>query len=390
VNYKILTMDNKEIWVECIGKKISYAGSPAMLLSVHDITERKQIETALIESDKRSRLILQSANDAIFIHEISTENPGRFIEVNDQACQMLGYTREELLGMGIPEIDVPEQNEHVPEILEKLFSTGKAVFQTDFLTKDGRRIPIEDSNRLINLDGKPVVLCIARDLSEQKRTEQVLQAANRKLNLLSRITRHDINNQLLTLHGYVEMLRNKIPDPALEESFTRIMDAGDRISRMIEFTREYEKIGVSAPVWQDCRTLVDTATRESWPGKVTVKNDIPAGTSVYVDPLITKVLYNLMDNAARYGGENPTLRFSVQNCNGNQIIVCEDNGEGVPADRKERIFDRGYGKNTGLGLALSREILDITGITIHEAGEPGKGARFEMTVPKGHFRSISP
>ena len=79
-------------------------------------------------------------------------------------------------------------------------------------------------------------------------------------------------------------------------------------------------------------------------------------------------------------------RFSVEERDGDHVVVCEDDGEGVPATEKEKIFERGFGKNTGLGLALSREILSITGITIRETGEPGKGARFEMTVPKGTWR----
>jgi signal transduction histidine kinase len=93
-----------------------------------------------------------------------------------------------------------------------------------------------------------------------------------------------------------------------------------------------------------------------------------------------------MDNAMRYGGKITTIRFSAEEQDGDRIIVCEDDGEGVPADDKEQIFERGFGKNTGLGLFLAREILSITGITIRETGEPGKGARFEMTVPKGAWR----
>ena len=120
-----------------------------------------------------------------------------------------------------------------------------------------------------------------------------------------------------------------------------------------------------------------------------MKNDLPAGTEVFADPLIVKVFYNLMDNAVRYGGKITTIRFSVEDRNGDQIIVCEDDGDGVVAEEKEKIFERGFGKNTGLGLALSREILDITGITIRETGEPGKGARFEMTVPKGMWRTVA-
>jgi len=80
------------------------------------------------------------------------------------------------------------------------------------------------------------------------------------------------------------------------------------------------------------------------------------------------------------------MRFSVTERDGDQILMYEDDGKGIPAEEKERIFERGFGKNTGLGLFLSREILSITGITIKETGEPGKGARFEMTIPKGMYR----
>ncbi len=117
-----------------------------------------------------------------------------------------------------------------------------------------------------------------------------------------------------------------------------------------------------------------------------MKNDFPAGAEVFADPLIVKVFYNLMDNAVRYGGKITTIRFAVDEAGDDHVIICEDDGDGVIAEEKDKIFERGFGKNTGLGLALSREILAITGITIRETGEPGKGARFEITVPEGAYR----
>jgi signal transduction histidine kinase len=213
-----------------------------------------------------------------------------------------------------------------------------------------------------------------------------LSAANRKLNLLSSITRHDINNQLTILMGYLKILENKQPDPTLTEHFQRVSNAAKRISAMVKFTGEYEKIGVNTPVWQDTRTLVDTAAKQAPLGMVLVKNDLPAGAEVFADPLVVKVFYNLMDNAVRYGVKITTIRFSVEERGDDHVVMCEDDGDGVPTDEKEKIFERGFGKNTGLGLALSREILSITGITIRETGEPGKGARFEMVVPDGMWR----
>jgi signal transduction histidine kinase len=155
---------------------------------------------------------------------------------------------------------------------------------------------------------------------------------------------------------------------------------------MIQFTSEYEKIGVNTPCWQEIRTLVDTAAKQLTFGKVEVKNVLPVGAEVFADPLFVKVFYNLMDNAVRYGGKITTIRFSVDERDGDRVVVCKDDGDGVVAEEKEMIFERGFGKNTGMGLFLSREILAITGITIRETGEPGKGARFEMTVPKGAWR----
>jgi signal transduction histidine kinase len=155
---------------------------------------------------------------------------------------------------------------------------------------------------------------------------------------------------------------------------------------MIMFTKTYDSIGVDAPAWHDIRSLVRTATKDVSPGKVTIDNDLPAGTEIFTDPLIVKVFFNLMDNAVRYGEKITTLRFSGMEQGGDYVIIGEDDGVGIPADQKEKIFERGYGKNTGLGLFLAREILAITDIIIRETGEPGKGARFEIIVPKGMWR----
>jgi signal transduction histidine kinase len=227
---------------------------------------------------------------------------------------------------------------------------------------------------------------IIHDITGLRQARDALWVANKKLTLLSGITRHDINNQLLTLNGFVGILQKKISDPSFHNDFSRIGQVSRQIAAMIKFTREYEQIGANAPVWQDCRTIVDNAEKQALLNGIMVKNDLSAGSEVFADPLIIKVFYNLIDNAVRHGGKVTTVRFSLENSKDDLVIVCEDDGEGMPADQKEQIFDRGFGKNTGLGLFLAREILSITGIGIRETGKPGKGARFEMTVPKGAWR----
>jgi PAS domain S-box-containing protein len=225
-----------------------------------------------------------------------------------------------------------------------------------------------------------------RDITGRRKVEEALAQANKNLKLLSGVTRHDIRNQLTALNGHLELLEKERPEVLSSHHFGQVTDTAERISSMIQFTREYEEMGASAPAWQDCRMLVDNASVQLPAGKIRVTNDIPAGSEVFADPLITKVFYNLMDNAARYAGAINGIRFSAGKSGGRVVLVCEDDGEGIPAGEKELIFERGFGKNTGLGLFLAREILSITGITIRETGVPGKGARFEITMPEGGWR----
>jgi len=354
---------------------------------IRQAVQRQQTEHALRESDKRYRLILQSANDAIFLHEIGETAHGRFIEVNDQACRMLGYTRDELLQMSIPDIEVPEMKERSPGVVRELNLTGKVVFQTEMLTKDGHRIPAEVSNRLVELDGRPVVLSLIHDISDLKRTEQALKATNRKLNLLSSITRHDIINQLTLLTGYIRISRGYMDD---KKGLIKFLEKADKaattIEHHIQFTKEYQELGVHAPAWQNVHEIIIKAMGGLPLGNIKVEVD-RTDLEIFADPLCGKVFYNLIDNALRYGGERmKTIRFLSQESGTGLTIFCEDDGVGISDEVKKSLFIRGFGKHTGLGLFLSREILSITGITITENGKEGKGARFEMTVPKAMYR----
>ena len=352
------------------------------IITVRDITKNKKAEQALMESEEKYRTIFDNAGDAIAIHDLE----GNFIEVNEIICRRLGYSREELLKVKVSDTDDPDHARYVGERIRDLTKKGHIIFETIHITRDGRRIPTEVNAALFHIGKKPVVMSIARDVTDRKLAEEALSQANKKLTLLSTLTRHDIKNQLMVLQSYLTILEEKEPGLKSKEILQKVAIAAMRIASMIQFTKEYEKIGVNAPVWQECHTIIDTAAKEIPLGNVMVKNDIPAGAEVFADPLIVKVCYNLMDNAVRHGGTITSIRFSAEECGDDHVIICKDDGDGVVAEDKEKIFERGFGKNTGLGLALSREILDITGIIIRETGEPGKGARFEMTVPKGVWR----
>jgi signal transduction histidine kinase len=224
------------------------------------------------------------------------------------------------------------------------------------------------------------------DITERKRAEEALQTIHRKLNILSGITRHDINNQLITILGFLGLAKKGIADPVVRDFLEQGEKAAQIIGQQIEFTKKYEKIGVHAPQWQDVTACL-AAIRPTLPlGKITISVSLDA-LFVYADPMFEKVFSNLIDNSLRYGGEAmTTIRISSHEKGAGLVVVVEDNGAGIEEETKKRLFERGFGKHTGFGLFLSREILSITGITITGSGEPGKGTRFEIHVPKGCYR----
>jgi signal transduction histidine kinase len=227
---------------------------------------------------------------------------------------------------------------------------------------------------------------LKNDIIERGKIDKALRLANQKLNILASVTRHDILNKLMALLTFLELSREDAQkDPVILEYIEKELDIAEAIQRQIEFTRFYQDIGVKAPEWEDVAAVIRRAADSLKVSGITLDLAIQ-GLMIYADPLIEKVFYNLMENSIRHGEHVTTISFSFHESVDGAMIMYTDDGVGVAAEDKERIFQRGFGKHTGLGMFLSREILGITGITIKETGEAEKGVRFEITVPKEDYR----
>lgn len=385
VSYKIQTHLKRERWIDCIGKKIAYAGAPAVLLSIRDITDRRATEEALRESGDLHRKLIATIPDIV----VQTALDGTIIAINDTGVAVGGYAGPgDLVGKKMFSFFDPADLPRVAENTRLMFERKLGPVEYHFFKNDGTLILLEVNGDVLRMpDGRPYgMVFVCRDITDRKQAEVALQLANRKLRLLSGVTRHDISNQMMVMTGHLGMLQENQSDAVRDEELRKITAAAERISAMIQFTGEYEEIGITTPAWQEISTLIRRAAREAPVGDLTLTIDLPDTVEVFADPLIVKVFYNLMENAVRSGGTITTIGFSVVDQDGDLIMVCEDDGEGVRTEEKERIFGRGFGKNTGLGLFLAREILSITGIAIRETGEPGEGARFEITIPPGMYR----
>ena len=380
--------DGTKYPVDIIKYRITFEGESLSCSIARDITQSKKTEERLRESEGRLRTLIQTIPDMIWLKDVN----GVYLACNSTFEALLGAKESEIVGKNDYDYIEKEQSDIYHESDRQTILTKKPTIHEEWVTfaTDGRRALLETVRTpLYTSDGVVSgVLGIGRDITERKQSEDAIRGVNRKLSLLSSITRHDILNQITGAAGYLEIieLEDEIPHDAKTKEYLKIISgAVGTIERQITFTGYYKDLGEQAPDWFDVQGVIGHVRETPSFEKVRIENTIE-NIEVFADPLFEKVIYNLIDNAVKHGETITKITFSANVLPEELVIFCEDDGVGIPVEFKEKIFRREHYKNSGLGLFLSREILAITGSTITETGTPGVGARFEIHVPKGMFR----
>ena len=413
VEVEALKKNGQEISVELSLSALFLQDHWHGLAVVRDITERKRIEEALREGEKKYRLIFDSANDALFIHNMQ----GRILETNPMACERLGYDHAELTYMNISQVDTPGTAQLIPERLAKLMEQGHHTFEVVHQRKDGQHIPTEVSARLIEWDGQMAIMSIGRDISERKQAEEERERLQTQLihaqkmeaiGTLAGGIAHDFNNILGAILGYAELARNACPPGSRAIRFLdRELDAVQRatllVKQILAFSRQekHERI----PLHLD--SLVKEAVkllRPILPTTISIKQQIDSATkSILADPTqVHQILMNLCTNAfhamEQTGG---TLAITLKNREltladlppltgaqpGNFVVLSVgDTGTGIPQAIRDKIFDpyfstKGVGKGSGMGLAITHGIITRYGGFLKVESEPGKGSVFHVFFP---------
>jgi PAS domain S-box-containing protein len=362
-------------------------GHPAGILGIsRDITGRRRAEGALRESEENYRQLFDAESDAILLIDNAS---GQILQANNSAAIMYGYSRKDLLNLKNTDLSAePENTEQVTKETPVFQDTVVTIPLRWHRKKDKTRFPVEITGRFFQHQGRPVHIAAIRDISARILSENALRQANRQLSLMTSITRHDIRNQLLALKAYLGLSKETLGDTAKTlEYVLKEERVAQSIEHQINFTRDYEDLGVSPPVWQSVENCIDRAVSGLDLEGITLSVSGLHHAEIFADPLLQKVFFNLVENSLRHGGEAMTkISFSSYVSAAGLTILCEDDGAGIPNDEKEVIFERGYGKNTGYGLFLIREILAVTGITIKETGDSAAGVRFEIAVQTPGYR----
>ena len=361
-------------------------GTEKSIISLIDITDRKQVEEAVQRSENLYRTLFESTSAPTLILAEDTT----ILWANSAVEEFSGFTKDEvqrkktLIGFVVEE-DLERMREYL-QLLKSDPGTTPENYEFRFIDRAGDLHNIYLTAAIIPETKLSVASMM--DITDLKSAERALENTNTKLQLLSSITRHDILNQVNVLESYILLLGGLLPDdPEMQNYFDKITEMTAGIESQITFTRDYEHLGMDPSRWQG----VDGAVERAAAGcanltSVNVSIDT-SGVEIFADPMLEKVFINICDNAVRHGGHVTEISVTCREEEGaDAIITLEDDGVGIPVDRKEEIFGRGFGRNTGYGLFLVKEVLDITGMSIRETGEEGKGARFEITVPPGVWR----
>lgn len=345
---------------------------------VIDITERKKAEMRTLEATSKLQAVLSVFPDLLFMFN----SDGTILDYSAGRASDLYLPPEEFLGKHVQNVLPPDVGKLAEARIREAFERRSvSALEYSLPTKDGiqnfeaRLVPIFENQ----------ILGIVRNMTEHKRTEEALRQANEKLNLLGNVTRHDVLNQLAVLVGWLGLSADAAKDKKVLEYLNRMKLASETMRTQLEFTADYQKMGVKGPEWMAAKKALLEGVSGLDIGEVPFEHHLD-GLEVYADPMLEKVFHNLFDNSLRHGGKVSRIACHFKKSEEGVVLIYEDNGVGVPENEKERVFQPGLGNHTGYGLFMARVILGITGLTIEENGVPGKGAKFEIHVPNGKYR----
>lgn len=360
----------------------------AVVSAIIVIEHRRVIDARRVEeSERKYRLLFERAADAIFLIEAEGQGQGAILSANQAATRMHGYSEEELLQMNLHDIETSQTKKQIVDRFTKILKGTWIQGEVTHQKRDGTIFPVEFSAGVLDLGQKKVIIAIFRDITDRKKSDDALRLVTEKLNLLNAVTFNDIQNALFTLNGYLSLSKSLAKDEKLTRTLDRAEESLKKVSRSLNFAKSYQDLGAKPPRWQDVNQVFIVGISHLDFSKLErcVRLD---NLEIFADSLLERVFLSLADNVLRHAGTATSVTLDYRRSGENLILVFADNGQGIPYDRKEMIFERGSGSQKGLELFLIREILGITGITITETGEPGSGARFEMVIPKGGYRFL--
>jgi PAS domain S-box-containing protein len=370
------------------------------------ITERKQAEIAIRESEKRFRTLFEKANDAIFLENESDE----IIEANERACALLGYSRDELLKMKVSDLQAPEVRDQGEGLIRReLERHGGETFESVDLHRSGRRVVVEVTNTPIFDHGRKLVLSVVRDVTERRRAAEALQQMQEQLAHANRVATmgqltasiaHEIAQPIGAVYNRANAALNFLnrDPPDLEEvreAISRIGDAAERTREIIGGIRDQVKKSPSQRDMFDLNRAIEEVlllastaiTKDAIAVQTGFAKDLPPvqGDRVQLQQVALNLILNAVEAMRSTGDPLRDLRISTEaNEAGDVLVSVCDTGPGITSDNLERIFEPFFTtkpSGMGIGLSICRSIIEAHGGSLWAGANQPRGTTFQFTLP---------
>lgn len=370
--------------------RIMLKGKDVLQATVRDVTRQKEAEEKLKEAEEKHRTLLNAAN--VLVQSVDVE--GKYLFVNEEWKKVLGYTEVDLEEITMMDVVRKDHLQYCMSVFKKVMN-GSSVNDVEavFVDKDGREVVVRGNACPVFKDGKFVsTVAFFMDITERRKIEEKLKENSQrielmveKLRVVGSLTRHDVRNKLSAITGYAYLLKKKHADEAdIIEGLSKMEESVKETIRIFDFAKMYEQLGAEELTYIDVEDKLNEAITLFSSPLPKIINECH-GLSVLADSFLRQLFYNFIDNTKKYGQKTTTIRVHYEkNDQDNLRLVYEDDGVGVPLENKRHLFKEGFstGGSTGFGLFLTKRMMDVYGWIIMEEGEPGKGVKFTMTIPK--------
>ncbi len=376
---------------------------------IRDITERKKVD----ESAQLTQLIFDEVSVAI----LHGREDGRILNANKHACEYLGYTKDELCNLTIPDIDASLSEEQISEKWQETHMKNAITFETLHKRKDGTILPVEITSNPLVYEGTKHTITFIKDITAKKLEEQQTARATAHLQHIQRLEAlgtlaggiaHDFNNILAAILGYTELAKITLsPEDATQKYLAPILDAGTRAKHLVQQILTFSRPGQSPKLPIDPSKVVSDVLnliRATLPTSITIEQDLKPNLGFVFanETMIHQVVMNLCTNAShameKNGGTlNVLLTTSIisqkDHLNFPDLtpgkyfrLVVSDTGHGMDESTKSKVFDPYFttkrsGEGTGLGLSTVHGIIKDLGGTIKLYSEVNVGTTVQVYFP---------
>ncbi|WP_181686052.1 PAS domain S-box protein [Halorhabdus salina] len=394
--YRVVTADGDVRWVLEHTKTVREGTGNGYLLGyLVDVTERKEHEHELAARERKYRNLFEDTRDALMI----LDRDG-FVDCNERTLELFGldsiaafveYAPWELSPERQP--DGTDSKDGALAHIERAFETGEAFFEWTHQRADGTAFPAEVKLSRFEYESEPALHALVRDITERKEYEQRLETQRDNLDVLNRVLRHDIRNDLQLVTAYAELIAEESDDETARDYIETVLEGAEHAVELTRTAREMADVMLSAADEIEeiaLRSVLESEleeVRSAYPDAVfTVDSDVPAET-VQAGSMLASVFRNLLKNAVQHNDKStPAVTVSATTRAETVVVRIADNGPGVPPEQQDTIFGKGEtgleSSGTGIGLYLVKTLVENYGGSVHVEDNEPEGAVFVVALPR--------